>query len=76
MKVVTSPEVRDRAVKQMEDDGDFSDDESANIMMLFSERDAGTAMAQTYLASTQPDKCTRFLRHCLAKAEKEGRLAF
>jgi hypothetical protein len=45
-KVVTSPEIRDRAVKQMEDDGDFSEDEGA-IMMLFSDRDAGISMAQT-----------------------------
>ncbi|KAJ6510775.1 hypothetical protein C8R45DRAFT_1207633 [Mycena sanguinolenta] len=76
LKVFTSPEIRDRAVKQMEDDGDFSDDDGANIMMLFSEREAGTSMAQTYLASSKKDRRTAFLQRCLAKAEKEGRLSF
>lgn len=70
LKVVSSPEIRERAVKQMEDDGDFSGDEETNIMMLFTE---DTAVAQTYLAASQKDRRTKFLQRCLRNAERDGK---
>jgi hypothetical protein len=71
LKVVSSPEIRDRAVKQMEEDGDFSGDEGANIMMLFKD---DSAIAQIYLASTKKERRTAFLENCLRKAERNGQL--
>ncbi|KAJ7737174.1 hypothetical protein DFH07DRAFT_985750 [Mycena maculata] len=71
LKTITSPEIRERAVKQMEDDRDFSEDEGANIMMLFTEN---FAVTQTFLASLAKERRTAFLTNCLRKAEREGRL--
>ncbi|KAJ6617652.1 hypothetical protein B0H10DRAFT_1721358, partial [Mycena sp. CBHHK59/15] len=51
---------------QLEEDDDFSEDEGANIMMLFTE---SAAVAQTFLAATSKPRCTAFLQNCLRKAK-------
>ncbi|KAF7358753.1 MYB transcription factor 08 [Mycena sanguinolenta] len=53
-----SPEVRRRAIKQMEDDAEFSEEEQVNIMRLFT-RD--TAVAQTYIASSKKHTRVAFI---------------
>ncbi|KAJ7452560.1 hypothetical protein FB451DRAFT_1145210 [Mycena latifolia] len=69
MKVASSPEIRERAVKQLEDDGDFSEDDGADIMILFTDN---SAIAQTYLASDKKDRRTAFLARSLQKARRDG----
>ncbi|KAJ7462980.1 hypothetical protein FB451DRAFT_1266486 [Mycena latifolia] len=65
MKVASSPEIRECVVKQLEDDGDFSEDDGADIMILFTD---DSAIAQTYLASDKKDRRTAFLARSLQEA--------
>jgi hypothetical protein len=57
LRVIGSPEARMHAVEQMEDDNEFSDNESATIMCLFT---LNSTVAQTYTASKK--KSTRTAR--------------
>ncbi|KAJ7020363.1 hypothetical protein C8F04DRAFT_1318418, partial [Mycena alexandri] len=61
-EVVGSPEVCKKAIQLMEDDGDFSENEGANIMMLFVEK---TAYASAYLAARNKERRTAFLTRLL-----------
>ncbi|KAJ7916916.1 hypothetical protein B0H13DRAFT_1870764 [Mycena leptocephala] len=71
LKVVGSPEARMRAVQQMEDDDEFSDDESATIMRLFT---MDSAVAQTYTASKKKSTRTAFVRDSVEAAQRKGLL--
>ncbi|KAJ7734820.1 hypothetical protein B0H16DRAFT_1467373 [Mycena metata] len=62
LQVVGSPEVCKKAIQLMEDDGDFSENEGANIMMLFVEK---TAYASAYLAARNKERRTAFLTRLL-----------
>jgi hypothetical protein len=62
LNTVNSPEVRKRAIRQMEDDGDFSDNEEVNVMRLFMK---DTAVAQTYIGSRKKTSRTAFMRSIL-----------
>ncbi|KAJ7703618.1 hypothetical protein B0H17DRAFT_1127233 [Mycena rosella] len=66
LNVVGSPEVRQRAIKMMEEDDEFSDGEEVNVMRLFS-RD--TAIAQTYIGSSKRTTRTAFICSILDDAE-------
>lgn len=69
MKVVGSPEARARAVQQMEEDDEFSDEESATIMRLFT---VDSAVAQTYTASKKKSRRTAFIRDSVEAAQRKG----
>ncbi|KAF8194056.1 hypothetical protein K438DRAFT_829655 [Mycena galopus ATCC 62051] len=62
LNVVGSPQVRDRAIKMMEEDEDFSESEEPLVMRLFT-RDI--AIAQTYIAATKKSRRTAFIRSLL-----------
>jgi hypothetical protein len=66
LNVVGSPEVRDRAIKMMEEDNDFSENEEPLVMRLFVK---DIAIAQTYIAATKKSCRTAFIRSFLEDAE-------
>jgi ATP phosphoribosyltransferase len=69
LKVVGSPEVRMRAVQQLEEDDEFSDEESATIMRLFT---LDSAVAQTYTASKKKSTRTAYVRGSVEAAQRKG----
>jgi ATP phosphoribosyltransferase len=69
LRVVGSPEARMRAVEQMEDDDEFSDNESVTIMRLFT---LDSAVAQTYTASKKKSTRTAFVRGSVEAAQRKG----
>ncbi|KAJ7223788.1 hypothetical protein C8J57DRAFT_1535928 [Mycena rebaudengoi] len=60
------PEVRRQAIRMMEEDGEFSDEEEVDIMCLFSK---DTALAQTYIGSSKKTTRTAFIRSVLRDIE-------
>jgi hypothetical protein len=65
LNTVGSPEVRKRAIRLMEDDGEFSDNEEVDIMRLFMK---DTAVAQTYIGSRKKITRTAFIRSILEES--------
>jgi hypothetical protein len=55
----------------MEDDDEFSDEECATIMRLFT---VDSAVAQTYTASNKKSRRTAYIRGSVEAAQCEGRL--
>ncbi|KAJ7466259.1 hypothetical protein B0H11DRAFT_2284693 [Mycena galericulata] len=66
LNVVGSPEVRQRAIKLMEEDADFSENEEVTVMRLFTK---DTAVAQTYIAASKKSMRTAFIRSVLDDGE-------
>ncbi|KAJ7036435.1 hypothetical protein C8F04DRAFT_1258001 [Mycena alexandri] len=64
LNTVGSPEVRKRAIRLMEDDSDFSDNEEVDVMRLFTK---DTAVAQTYIRSRKKSTRTAFICSILAE---------
>jgi hypothetical protein len=62
LNVVGSPEVRRKAIKVLEDDGDFSENDEVKIMRIFTK---DTAVAQTYIGVSKQSKRTKFIRSVL-----------
>ncbi|KAJ6527228.1 hypothetical protein DFH09DRAFT_1328195 [Mycena vulgaris] len=66
LNVVGSPEVCERVIHMMEDDGDFSDNEQAEVMALFAEN---SGVAKAYVSSRKKATRTTFARRMLTAAE-------
>jgi hypothetical protein len=66
LNVVGSPEVRQRAIKLMEEDGEFSDNEEVHVMRLFTK---DTAVAQTFIGASKKSRRTAFIRSILEDGE-------
>ncbi|KAJ7850174.1 hypothetical protein B0H14DRAFT_3452097 [Mycena olivaceomarginata] len=62
LNVVGSPQVRDRAIKMMEEDEDFLESEEPLVMRLFTK---DIAIVQTYIAATKKSRRTAFIRSLL-----------
>ncbi|KAJ7763295.1 hypothetical protein B0H16DRAFT_1883690 [Mycena metata] len=62
LNTVGSPEVRKRAIRLMEDDAEFSDNEEVAVMRLFTK---DTAVAQAYIGSRKKTTRTAFIRSIL-----------
>ncbi|KAJ7802458.1 hypothetical protein B0H13DRAFT_1931871 [Mycena leptocephala] len=70
LTVVGSPEVWMRAVQQLEEDDEFSDEESATIGMRLVTLDS--AVAQTYTASKKKSMRTAYVRGSVEAAQRKG----
>ncbi|KAJ7816476.1 hypothetical protein B0H13DRAFT_2460060 [Mycena leptocephala] len=66
LHVVGSPEVSARAIQLMEDDGDFSENEGANVMMLFVEK---SSYAKAFVAVRSRERRTAFIHRALQASE-------
>ena len=66
LQVVGSPEVCAQAIQLMEDDGDFSENEGANVMMLFVEK---SAYAKAYVTLRVKERRTAFINRMLQSTE-------
>ncbi|KAJ7659059.1 hypothetical protein DFH06DRAFT_1406054 [Mycena polygramma] len=65
LNTVGSPEVRRSAIRLMEDDGEFSENEEVAVMRLFTK---DTAVAQTYIGSRKKTSRTNFIRSILEES--------
>jgi hypothetical protein len=66
LNTIGSPEVRKRAIRLMEDDVEFSDNEEVDVMRLFTK---DTAVAQAYIGSRKKTTRTAFIHSILAEHE-------
>jgi hypothetical protein len=57
-----------RVIQLMEDDGDFSENEGANVMMMFVSK---SAYATAFIAARNKKRCTAFIHRILASAEDD-----
>ena len=57
-----------KAIHMMEDDGDFSDNEQANIMALFA---TNTGVAKAYISSRKQSTRTAFIRRMLSAPDDD-----
>ncbi|KAJ7652320.1 hypothetical protein B0H17DRAFT_1147402 [Mycena rosella] len=66
LNVVGSPEVCERAIHMLEDDGDFSDEEEAQVMELFAEK---SGIAKAFISSRKKALVQHFICRMLAAAD-------